>query len=111
MNTEKTFDYLVIGAGSGGLLAYVGLKNLGKNVAIVSKNIGGDCTQYGCVPSKTFLHLAKEYRLTIDPAKKAKIKDESLNSIRKMVQGFTHEETKLVLVNHILMALLICLGM
>ncbi len=97
MNTEKTFDYLVIGAGSGGLLAYVGLKNLGKNVAIVSKNIGGDCTQYGCVPSKTFLHLAKEYRLTIDPVKKAKIKDESLNSIRKMVQEFTHEENKLVL--------------
>ncbi len=54
-------DYhtIVIGSGSGGLTVAVGLGKLGKSVLLVEKEtIGGDCTNYGCVPSKSLLHAA-----------------------------------------------------
>lgn len=58
----KNFDYdlIVIGAGSGGISsANLGL-NLGKKVAIVEKKkIGGDCTWYGCVPSKALIKASE----------------------------------------------------
>lgn len=54
-----TFHTIVIGAGSGGLTVAVGLANLGKPVAVVEgRYVGGDCTNVGCVPSKTLIHQA-----------------------------------------------------
>lgn len=58
---KKHYDYIVIGAGSGGLAVGIGLKNVGKDVLIVGKDIGGECTHTGCIPSKTFLSLAMHY--------------------------------------------------
>lgn len=56
------FHTLIIGAGSGGLTVAVGLANLGKPVAVVEAlHVGGDCTNVGCVPSKTLIHLADEH--------------------------------------------------
>jgi dihydrolipoamide dehydrogenase len=53
------FHTAVIGAGSGGLTVAVGLAGFGKRVALIEKkHIGGDCTNVGCVPSKTLIHLA-----------------------------------------------------
>ncbi|NCT55691.1 NAD(P)/FAD-dependent oxidoreductase [bacterium] len=89
-------DYLVIGAGSGGLLVAVGLQKLGKDVAVVSKNIGGDCTHYGCVPSKTLLHIAKEYHQSCDPIAKEKIKKNALKEVAKKVNFFAQEEKDLI---------------
>ena len=55
-----TFHTVVIGAGSGGLTVAVGLTNLGKAVAVVeARYVGGDCTNVGCVPSKTLIHQAE----------------------------------------------------
>jgi dihydrolipoamide dehydrogenase len=55
------FHTIVIGAGSGGLTVAVGLANLGKSVAVVEAlHVGGDCTNVGCVPSKTLIHQAEE---------------------------------------------------
>lgn len=57
MNNEH-FHTVVIGSGSGGLTVAVGLSKLGKRVALVEANaVGGDCTNVGCVPSKTLIHL------------------------------------------------------
>jgi pyruvate/2-oxoglutarate dehydrogenase complex dihydrolipoamide dehydrogenase (E3) component len=62
---EKTlmtqdFDFVVIGAGSGGLTAASFATQLGARVALIEKNrIGGDCTWTGCVPSKALLKVAK----------------------------------------------------
>ncbi len=57
------YDLAVIGAGSGGLVAAVGATKLGLSVALVEGGrIGGDCLNYGCVPSKALLHVAKEAR-------------------------------------------------
>jgi dihydrolipoamide dehydrogenase len=53
------FHTAIIGAGSAGLTVAVGLAGFGKKVALIEKkHIGGDCTNVGCVPSKTLIHLA-----------------------------------------------------
>lgn len=55
------YDYhaVVIGAGSGGLVAAAGCANFGARVALVERaSMGGDCLNAGCVPSKAFLRGA-----------------------------------------------------
>ncbi len=54
------YDLIVIGAGSGGISSANLGKNLGKKVALVEKEkIGGDCTWYGCVPSKALIKASE----------------------------------------------------
>jgi pyruvate/2-oxoglutarate dehydrogenase complex dihydrolipoamide dehydrogenase (E3) component len=54
------FDLIVIGGGAAGLVASKFAAGMGKKVAIVEKDkIGGECTHYGCVPSKTLIKTAK----------------------------------------------------
>nr|WP_321360338.1 FAD-dependent oxidoreductase [uncultured Hyphomonas sp.] len=53
-------DLCIIGAGSGGLSAAAGAAQLGLNVVLYEKHeMGGDCLNYGCVPSKALLSAAK----------------------------------------------------
>lgn len=53
-------DLVIIGAGSGGLSAAAGAAMLGLNVVLYEKGeMGGDCLNYGCVPSKALLTAAK----------------------------------------------------
>ncbi|KAF0124827.1 MAG: mercuric reductase [Elusimicrobia bacterium] len=55
------YDYhaVVIGAGSGGLVVAAGCANFGARVALVEgAQMGGDCLNAGCVPSKAFLRGA-----------------------------------------------------
>ena len=50
---------LVIGAGAGGLVTAAGSKGVGAKVGIIEKKfMGGDCLNFGCVPSKAFLAAA-----------------------------------------------------
>ncbi len=54
------FDLIVLGAGSGGLPIIRSAQQFGLKTAIVEKEkIGGDCLNFGCVPSKTFLKSAR----------------------------------------------------
>lgn len=56
----EAFDVVVLGTGAGGLTAAEHAKQAGANVALVEKDRpGGDCTYYGCVPSKALIHSAK----------------------------------------------------
>ena len=56
----KSYDIIVIGGGSGGLVVAVGAAQLGARVAIVEKKaLGGDCLYTGCVPSKTMIRSAR----------------------------------------------------
>lgn len=49
-------DICIIGAGSGGLSVAAGAAQLGKDVVLIEKGeMGGDCLNYGCVPSKALL--------------------------------------------------------
>ncbi len=50
---------LVIGAGAGGLVTASGCRGAGAKVAIIERKfMGGDCLNFGCVPSKAFLAAA-----------------------------------------------------
>jgi pyruvate/2-oxoglutarate dehydrogenase complex dihydrolipoamide dehydrogenase (E3) component len=49
-------DVLVIGAGSGGLSVAAGAVQMGADVILLEGHkMGGDCLNYGCVPSKALL--------------------------------------------------------
>jgi pyruvate/2-oxoglutarate dehydrogenase complex dihydrolipoamide dehydrogenase (E3) component len=49
-------DICVIGAGSGGLSVAAGASQMGASVVLIEKGLmGGDCLNYGCVPSKALL--------------------------------------------------------
>lgn len=53
-------DLCVIGAGSGGLTVAAGASQMGATVALVERGLmGGDCLNYGCVPSKALLAAAR----------------------------------------------------
>ncbi len=53
--TIKT-DICVIGAGSGGLSVAAGASQMGARVVLVEQGrMGGDCLNYGCVPSKALI--------------------------------------------------------
>ncbi len=53
-------DFCVIGAGSGGLSFAAGAVQMGLSVILLEKHkMGGDCLNYGCVPSKALIAAAK----------------------------------------------------
>jgi pyruvate/2-oxoglutarate dehydrogenase complex dihydrolipoamide dehydrogenase (E3) component len=53
--TIKT-DICIIGAGSGGLSVAAGAAQMGARVVLIEKGLmGGDCLNFGCVPSKALL--------------------------------------------------------
>ncbi|MHA7876728.1 dihydrolipoyl dehydrogenase family protein [Roseivivax sp.] len=59
MQEIKT-DLLVIGAGSGGLSVAAGAAQMGADVTLLERHkMGGDCLNYGCVPSKALIKSAK----------------------------------------------------
>ncbi len=53
-------DLCVIGGGSGGLSVAAGAVQMGANVVLVEGGkMGGDCLNYGCVPSKALIAAGK----------------------------------------------------
>lgn len=54
------YNLVVIGAGTAGLIAAAGAAGLGARVALVERAfMGGDCLNFGCVPSKALLAAAR----------------------------------------------------
>lgn len=54
------YNLVVLGAGPAGLVATAGAAGLGARVALVERHLmGGDCLNYGCVPSKALLRAAR----------------------------------------------------
>ena len=53
---------LVIGGGPGGYVAAIRLGQLGQKVLLVEKReLGGECLNRGCIPSKALIHAARLY--------------------------------------------------
>jgi dihydrolipoamide dehydrogenase len=85
--TQTHFHTIVIGAGSGGMTVAIGLAGLGKQVAFIEGNhVGGDCTNVGCVPSKTLIHLAREFKPGDNP-------DEILREVIRKRDALRDKET------------------
>lgn len=92
---KNKYKYIVIGAGSGGLTVAIGLAKTGKEVLLVSKNIGGDCTNFGCVPSKSLIHYADEFV-------KGKIKKENvLKKVREDITKTIEHDASLMKIDNI----------
>ncbi len=59
---KKHFDAIVIGSGPGGEGASIKLAKSGKSVAVIENHfLGGGCTHMGTIPSKTLIHVVRQY--------------------------------------------------
>ena len=69
MNAVLTPDVCVIGGGSAGLVVASGAAQLGLKVVLIERaEMGGDCLNYGCVPSKALIAAAKSAQAQRDGA-------------------------------------------
>src|SRR5215469_17146043 len=60
VTSKDIYNVVVIGAGTGGLVTAAGTAALGGRVALVERNLmGGDCLNFGCVPSKALISSAR----------------------------------------------------
>jgi pyruvate/2-oxoglutarate dehydrogenase complex dihydrolipoamide dehydrogenase (E3) component len=92
---KHEFDMIVIGAGSGGLSVGLFMNQAGFKVLMISKSdkdIGGDCLNDGCVPSKALIHAAK----MVAQAKEAEsfgLKVSGLVNIKKVVDYIQEKQS------------------
>lgn len=99
------YDIIIIGGGAAGLVASTAAATLGAKTAMIEKNkLGGDCTWYGCVPSKALLkaahslHEAKTIsKYGVTPLQEMEYDLENvLPSVRKVVEGVSsHHPTSI----------------
>lgn len=56
------YDVIIIGAGPGGYIAALRARQLGLTVALIERDtLGGVCLNWGCIPSKHYIHKASEF--------------------------------------------------
>ena len=80
---QPVYDLVVIGAGTAGLVAAAGAAGLGARVALVERLLfGGDCLNFGCVPSKTLLAWAKKATFHSDSGEYFRRSMEAVRKIR-----------------------------
>lgn len=59
-SNNSPYNVVAIGAGTAGLVTSAAIAGLGGKVALVEKNkMGGDCLNFGCVPSKGLISSAR----------------------------------------------------
>lgn len=60
---EKSVDAVVLGGGPGGYVSAIRFAQLGKKVILVEQGeIGGTCTNRGCIPTKALIHVSRLVR-------------------------------------------------
>lgn len=55
----NSYDAIIIGGGPGGVKAALTFAKNGKKTALVASELGGECLNYGCIPTKVCLHAAE----------------------------------------------------
>ncbi len=101
-------DIIVIGAGAGGLVVAIGAAKAGKKVLLVEKgHYGGDCTNFGCIPSKSLIasaevahHIKTARDFGVELTSSEFNADKSLERVRKIVNGVRSGEDQDALKKH-----------
>lgn len=100
-SSGKSYPIVVIGAGAGGLVIAIGATKAGKKVLLIEKgNYGGDCTNFGCIPSKSLIasaHSAASMKegkkLGIEVSSESIQANKSLDRVREIVAEIrSHED-------------------
>lgn len=61
-DSKGRYNLAVVGGGTAGLVCAAAAAGLGAKVALVEERLlGGDCLNFGCVPSKALIHSAREH--------------------------------------------------
>ena len=59
---SRSTDVAVVGGGPGGYMAAIRAGQLGKKVLVVERSeLGGECLNRGCIPSKALIHASRLY--------------------------------------------------
>ncbi len=67
---QGRYHLVVVGAGTAGLVTAAIAAGLGARVALVERRLmGGDCLNFGCVPSKALLSAARAWRAAAEAAR------------------------------------------
>lgn len=97
------FPLVIIGAGAAGLVIAVGAAKAGKKVLVINKGpFGGDCTNFGCIPSKSLIasaHIAHAIKnaseLGITTSNIPFNADLALNRVKDIVEDIRmHEDSQ-----------------
>lgn len=97
----KEYEVIIIGSGPGGYVAAQKAGELGKSVLLIEKDaLGGVCTNWGCIPTKSLLASAKLYDhalhsshmgvvsgdVTFDLTTAMNHKDETVSTLKKGIE-------------------------
>lgn len=85
----RVYHTAVVGAGAGGMTVAVSLAKAGKDVVLLERHhVGGDCTNVGCIPSKSLIHLSRQ------AAQKDLSPEQVLERVRHLRTELREEETE-----------------
>ncbi|MFW9778270.1 MAG: dihydrolipoyl dehydrogenase [Candidatus Heimdallarchaeota archaeon] len=95
---KQTADVIILGAGPGGYPAAIRAAQLGKKVVIIDKGtIGGECLNWGCIPSKALISAANFYHKATVDAVKMGINIENVSvDVQKLQKWKWDVQTKLI---------------
>ena len=66
MNSDITYDLIVLGGGPAGYAAAIRAGQLGKKaLCLEMERAGGTCLNWGCIPSKALLKSAEAYQAAL----------------------------------------------
>src|SRR6266852_5397360 len=89
--SRTQYDLTIIGGGSGGLTAARIAASLSAHVLLIDKErLGGDCLNYGCVPSKSLIHVARVVQQAKDAARLGLVpadRDVNMANVSAYIQG------------------------
>jgi len=94
---SKKYDIIIIGGGSAGLGALGMAQEFGWNPLIIDRDeshIGGDCLNFGCVPSKALIYLGKQFHGAKKAAKYGL--EVSGKADMKAILGFVHDKQEVI---------------